>query len=268
MADRIFKYPRTPHITGSRIQPGDEDLRSISAEELLGRELIVEEKLDGSNSGISFDSDGELLLQSRGHYLDGGPRERQFALLKSWATCHRTEFWDALGDRYLMYGEWLYAKHTIFYDDLAHYFIEFDVMEKTTGEFLSTARRSELLSGLPVVSAPVVWTGHIKSAKQFESLIGASCFQTARWGERLAGVCAERDLDLNRALDQTDRSGLMEGLYLKVEEDGRVVERYKFVRPSYTQTGEDSDGHWHDRPVLPNRLREGVDIFAALRFPP
>ena len=262
MADRIFKYPRTPHIAGSRIQPGDEDLRLISAEELLGRELIVEEKLDGSNAGISFDSDGTLLMQSRGHYLDGGPRERHFALLKSWATSHCAEFWDALGDRYLMYGEWLYAKHTIFYDDLAHYFIEFDVMDKITGEFLSTARRRELLGELPVVAAPVVWTGHIKSAKQFETLIGASRFQTARWAERLTEVCKERQLDLARAFDQTDRSGLMEGLYLKVEEEGRVVERYKFVRPSYTQTVEDSDGHWHDRPVLPNQLREGVDIFA------
>jgi hypothetical protein len=262
MADRIFKYPRTPHIAGSRVQPGDDDLRLISAEQLLGRELIVEEKLDGSNAGISFEPNGALLLQSRGHYLDGGPRERHFALLKSWATSHGTELWDALGDRYLMYGEWLYAKHTIFYDDLPHYFIEFDVMEKATGEFLSTDRRRELLGVLPIVSAPVLWTGHIRSARQFDSLIGASGFQSAHWAERLAELCRERALDLARALDQTDRSGLMEGLYLKVEEAGRVVERYKFVRPSYTQTVEDSDGHWLDRPVLPNQLRAGVDMFA------
>lgn len=27
LEDTIIKYPRTPHIQGSRLQPGDEDLR-------------------------------------------------------------------------------------------------------------------------------------------------------------------------------------------------------------------------------------------------
>ena len=27
LEDIIIKYPRTPHIQGSRLQPGDEDLR-------------------------------------------------------------------------------------------------------------------------------------------------------------------------------------------------------------------------------------------------
>lgn len=262
MSERIHKYPRTPHIAGSRIQPGDEDLRCVSADELLGRELIVEEKLDGSNSGVSFDAGGRLLLQSRGHFLDGGGRERQFALFKSWVTSHSGELWEALGDRYVIYGEWLYAKHTIFYDALPHYFIEFDVLDKTTGEFLSTARRRELLSGLPIVSAPILWTGHIKSAKQFDSLITASRFQTPRWLAALIEVCEARGVDGARARDETDASGLMEGLYLKVEDEDQVVERYKFVRPTYTQLMEDSDSRWLERPIVPNRLCDGVDLFA------
>ncbi|MGH9834378.1 MAG: RNA ligase family protein [Blastocatellia bacterium] len=262
MADRIHKYPRTPHIAGSRIQPGDEDLRCISADELLGRELVVEEKLDGSNSGVSFDADGRLLLQSRGHFLDGGPRERQFALFKSWATSHSGELWEALGDRWVIYGEWLYAKHTIFYDALPHYFIEFDVLDKASGEFLSTARRRELLSGLPIVSAPILWMGQIKSAKQFDSLITASRFQTPHWLAALIEVCDARGIDHNRVRGETDASGLMEGLYLKVEDRDRIVERYKFVRPSYTQALEDSDNRWLERPIVPNRLRNDADIFA------
>ena len=44
----ILKYPRTPHITGSRIQPGDEDLKEVGREVLAGRALVIEEKLDGS----------------------------------------------------------------------------------------------------------------------------------------------------------------------------------------------------------------------------
>src|SRR5260370_18266474 len=84
----IVKYPRTPHISGSRLQPGDEDLEVIAREDLESRSLVIEEKLDGSNSGISFNRDGALTLQSRGHALSGGPREGQSDLLKPWPNHH------------------------------------------------------------------------------------------------------------------------------------------------------------------------------------
>ena len=50
----ILKYPRTPHIAGSGIQPGDEDLNAVAREALQGLPVVIEEKLDGSNSGVSF----------------------------------------------------------------------------------------------------------------------------------------------------------------------------------------------------------------------
>ena len=52
--------------------------------------LVIEEKVDGANSAISFDSTGSIRLQSRGHYLVGGARERHFDLLKTWANVHAT----------------------------------------------------------------------------------------------------------------------------------------------------------------------------------
>lgn len=55
---------------------------------------------------------------------------------------------------------------------------------------------------------------------------------------------------------------LIEGLYLKKEENGRVISRYKYVRSGFLQAVADSDSHWADRPVEPNRLCEGVDLFA------
>ncbi len=45
----ILKYPRTPHLEGSRLQPGDEDLSQIRFSEIAGRHLVVEEKCDGAN---------------------------------------------------------------------------------------------------------------------------------------------------------------------------------------------------------------------------
>jgi len=74
MAEQLYKYPRTPHVEGSRFQPGDDDLDCAPFADLQGKYIVVEEKLDGANAGASFSRSGKLLLQSRGHFLDGGAR--------------------------------------------------------------------------------------------------------------------------------------------------------------------------------------------------
>ena len=129
----IKKYPRTRHVEGSRRQIGDTpDDKKIA--ELRDSDLVVEEKVDGANSGISFNASGDLFLQSRGHFLTGGGRERHFSLFKTWANVHAPRFRDVIGSRFIIYGEWLYAKHTVFYDALPAYFMEFDVFDRETGQ--------------------------------------------------------------------------------------------------------------------------------------
>ncbi len=49
---------------------------------------MIEEKLDGANAGISLGEDGRLRLQSRGHVLVGGAREKHWDLFKQWARTH------------------------------------------------------------------------------------------------------------------------------------------------------------------------------------
>ena len=61
---------------------------------------------------------------------------------------------------------------------------------------------------------------------------------------------------------QTEHSNLAEGLYFKDEPAGAVCGRYKYVRADFLQAIEASDGHWLDRPVLPNGLADDIDIFA------
>jgi ATP-dependent RNA circularization protein (DNA/RNA ligase family) len=143
MSIEIIKFVRTPHLEGSRLQSGDEDLSQVRVSELFGKRVIIEEKVDGANAGISFSHDGSLLLQSRGHYLTGGPREKHWDLFKQWAAVHEATLLNIIGDRYIIYGEWLFAKHTVFYDLLPHYFLAFDVFDKETNTFISTQRRLE-----------------------------------------------------------------------------------------------------------------------------
>jgi hypothetical protein len=226
-----------------------------------GRWLVVEEKLDGANAALSFQH-GELMLQSRGHYLTGGYRERHFALFKTWAACHQQALHERLGDRYVVYGEWLYAKHTVFYDRLPHYFLEFDVLDTAGGNFLSTEARRELLRALPLCSVPVLHEGIAPSLQQLWEMIGPSLYKSPAWRERLRVEAEKHQLDPQRALEETDSEDLSEGLYLKVEEDGIVKERYKLVRPSFLTAVLDSGSHWLSRPILPNVLAEGADLYA------
>lgn len=257
----ILKYPRTRHLQGSLLQDGDlADRKPIA--ELANVPLVIEEKLDGANCGLFFDSSGTLRQQSRGHILQGGGRERHFALFKTWGAVHAPRLFERLGDRYVMYGEWMLAKHTQFYDALPHYFLEFDVFDRAHERFLSTEARRALLRGLPIMPAPVLYTGCISSIAEISALVQPSLYRSAAWEAALEQATLASRSRPDRVAQQTENTDLAEGVYIKREQDGAVLERYKFVRAGFRQAIDASDGHWHDRPILENGLAAGVDIFA------
>ena len=261
----ILKYPRTPHLRGSRLQVGDQ-ADAVPYEALAGRHIVVEEKLDGANAALSFGADGSLLLQSRGHYLQVdqmGGRERQFNACKQWARAHEGALMALLDDRFIMYGEWLYAKHSLYYDALPHWFCEFDVWDRSAQQFLDTPRRHALLADVPVVSVPVLYSGLApKRVQDLLALLAPSLARSAQWRAVFEEQVLRQQLDLPLAWRQTDGSDLAEGLYIKVEENGQTVARYKFVRSDFVQTILESGSHHSERPIVANGLRTGVDIFA------
>ena len=71
MRDNFFKFPSTPHLAllGDVDIRGDKVMSEHERDEFLGHELVVEEKVDGANLGISFDSNGNIRAQNRGAYL-------------------------------------------------------------------------------------------------------------------------------------------------------------------------------------------------------
>jgi hypothetical protein len=255
--NEIRKYPRTQHIINSRLQPGDEGFIAAGFEAIAGRHLVVEEKLDGANAAISFDAADNLLLQSRGHYLTGGPAERHFDLMKRWANGLRDALWPVLGRRFVVYGEWLYAKHTIFYDALPHYFMEFDILDRETNGFLATPERRRMLAGLPITPVPVLHEGAVASPGALVALVGPSLYKSKRWREKLDMAAQIPPHRPDMVIRQTDLTDLAEGLYIKVEEGGRVVGRYKYVRQDFLTHVINADSHWQSRPILPNQLARG-----------
>ncbi|MBE7452533.1 MAG: RNA ligase family protein [Kofleriaceae bacterium] len=265
MSAPFHKYPRTAHLEGSRLQPGDADLAQVPLAGLRGRHVVIEEKLDGANAGIAEDGLGGVRLQSRGHVLTGGPRERHFDLFKRWAGAHAALLTRLCAGGLTIYGEWLYAKHTIFYDALPHYFLEFDVRDPD-GVFWSTERRRAHLAACGaaavVRSVPVLWQGVVEDERELPGLVARARYKSPRWRERLAEVAAASGVAPERAALETDPADLAEGLYVKVEEDGAVVARLKWIRASFLTSVVDSGSHWLARPIVPNQLAPGVDLFA------
>lgn len=258
--DKIIKYPRTPHIKGSKLQPGDEDLNQIPLSFIMDKYLVIEEKIDGANVAISF-IDGSLMLQSRGHYLTGGYRERHYNLFKEWAYAHNDDLFKILGNRYIMYGEWMYAKHKVYYDNLPHYFLEFDIFDKENNVFLSTKKRMEMLKDTIIYSVPILECGKYQKIEDILKLITKSNYISSNYLFNLKEECDKLNLDYEEIVKESDLSGLMEGLYIKIEDDGVVLDRMKYVRYDYTQNIEPLT-NWLDRTIIPNKLdKDFYDLF-------
>lgn len=261
----ITKYPRTPHLEGSGIQVGD-DPNTTRDRVLAARKDVIwiaEEKLDGANAGLSFDGAGELRLQSRGHFLDvdGRPhRERHFNDFKTWARMHEASLLERLEDRYTVFGEWMGAVHTQFYDWLPSLFLEFDVLDRSTERFLSTRDRDRLLVGLPLPPVPILHEGKFPLYKTRQVLIGPSLYRSDEWRENLERMVIRSDARLETVLTQIELCDVSEGLYLKAETGSQTVDRFKHVRLDFIQAINDTSTHWQSRPIVRNACAAGIDF--------
>jgi hypothetical protein len=241
--DDFIKYPRTPHLFGSRGTDDDKHLGPReSAVFLADPSLVVEEKLDGTNVGIHFTTAGRLVLQCRGHEITAGMHP-QYDLFKQWTMGKRPLLEAMLQDRFILFGEWLYARHSLHYRRLPHYFFEFDIYDKQRGAFLDLVSRRTLLEGTGVVTVPVLHHGPA-TAGELRALIGPSHFDSVFEDPRTG---------------RTDH--LMEGLYLRTEADGCVTGRAKLVRAEFVEKVKQSE-HWQHQAVVPNLLAEGADLWS------
>lgn len=241
--DNFVKYPRTPHLFGARGADDDKRMGTRASEAFVADPtLIVEEKLDGTNVGLHFLSDGRLVLQCRGHEITEGMHP-QYDLFKQWTAVMRERLEGMLEDRFILYGEWLYARHTVGYRELPHYFFEFDIYGKDAEAFLSLERRLTLLDGTGIETVPVVHRGPA-DLDELLGLIGESAF-ASEFENPDSGLVDHR----------------MEGLYLRTEAEGVVTGRAKMVRPEFVEKIKQSE-HWKHQKMIPNELREGANIWS------
>jgi hypothetical protein len=241
--EEFVKYPRTPHLAGSHGTVDDKHLSARQSSALIGDpSLIVEEKLDGTNVGVHFTTAGRMVLQCRGHEITSGMHP-QYDLFKQWVGVKRGVLEAMLHDRFILFGEWLYARHSIHYRKLPHYFFEFDLFDKQRSAFLDLRTRLQMLVGTGIQTVPVLHRG-AASAEELRALVGQSQFDST-FDNPLTGT--------------TD--GVMEGLYLRTEADGVVTGRAKIVRPEFIEKIKRSE-HWRNQPIVVNRLADGAEIWS------
>lgn len=245
----IPRYPRTLHLDGSGIGSGSR----TPWDELKGRQVIIEEKVDGSVLAAMFD-EGRLRLAHRNSFVE---EEREFITAKKWFGSFTDALYGKLGERFVLYGEWMEFKHTVFYDLLPHFFLEYDLYDRHASEFLSTERRRELIGDLPIVPVGVLYGGEGCDKRM---LLGPSLYKSPRWREALQRRAGHAGVSKEQAEQETLLDDLAEGLYVKVEEEGLVTARYKFVRREFVQAIVDSE-HWARRRRFRNALTPKTSLW-------
>jgi len=225
--DDFYKFPSTPHlaILGENMVRDDKVLTGNERDQFLRHELVVEEKVDGSNLGISFDASGNLRVQNRGSYLHS-PYSGQWKKLSEWLEPRIDLLSDTLSDRYILFGEWCYAEHSIFYDRLPDRFLGFDVFNKNNGRFFSCPRRDAVLHSLGIFQVPAIAKGRF-ALSDLVNLLSQSRF--------------------------TDKPA--EGLYLRYDKGDWLDQRAKLVRPEFIQSITE---HWLRKGIRANRLQLGA----------
>lgn len=253
----MIKLPRTQHIEGSRLAVGGSDPDAVKFATLKSQFLVIEEKLDGTGVTLFFDNNLDLQIWHRGSKASG----KEFDHLHTWANAHYDALFDLLSQRFVLFGEWMYAKHSIYYDKLPldpetgspQYFLESDIFDTRGHIWLSTVARHAMLTAYPFIkSVPVLKECKPQSLQELTSLIGKSTYQTDEWEEMLLLMARLHKLNPDQVLRETDRSNLMEGLYIKHEGERHVIGRYKYVRYEFLKTILDSGTHLIDRPLIHN----------------
>ena len=221
----FFRFPHTPHLAWlGEGSPRDDKVMSPSeVAALLAGDVVVEEKLDGANVGLSLAPDGSLRAQNRGQYL-AEPHAGQFARLPAWLSQHGDALRSALTPNLILFGEWCAARHSLDYVTLPDWFLLFDVYDRIADRFWSSSRRNALASGAGLVTVP-------------QLLHGKATVQTLK---QLVTDTASRY-----------RTGALEGVVIRRESVDWCEARAKLVRPDFTQA---IDTHWRKRALEWNRI--------------
>jgi hypothetical protein len=206
------KYPKTMHLPWSPgLQNDDRLIESI--ERFVDMDVVVTEKMDGENATLYRDHYHARSLDSRHHPS------------RDWIKAFHGQIKNDIPEGYRICGENMYAKHSIYYDDLPSYFLGFS-MWNSDNVCLSWDDTLEWFKLIGITPVPTLYRGLWN-----EQFIRDSCDKS---------VCRD-DFEgyVVRIADAFDFDSFQ----------GFVA---KFVRKNHIQT----DEHWMQSELIPNKLKE------------
>jgi ATP-dependent RNA circularization protein (DNA/RNA ligase family) len=229
VSEDFFRFPHTPHLAwlGAGTPRDDKVLAADEAAALLAGAVVVEEKLDGANLGVSLAEDGTLRFQNRGQYLHP-PFRGQFQRLGGWIAPHEQALRSHLPPGLIVFGEWCAARHSVAYDRLPDWWVVFDVYDLSQQRFFSTVRRDALAARMGLAVVREIMRGRTTLTELISRL---------------------------RAEPSRYHTGPIEGFVIRKETSDWLLARAKLVHPEFVQG---IDKHWRRRRMEWNRLERGA----------
>ena len=146
----------------------------------VGEDIVIQEKIDGSNASIRYDEEsGTLKAFSRRLELSADNTLNGF-----WdyvQTLNLDTFKEILGSRYIVFGEWMGAKHAIKYPENVYgKFWMFDVWDTQTEQYLPYEETRSFYDKLIACGneenkfnfVPVFYIGKFESWEKTSELVG------------------------------------------------------------------------------------------------
>ena len=205
-----YKYPRISHLPWSE-SADEDDIILNTAEHFAGRTVVITEKMDGENTTVYYNG-----------YTHARSCDASYHESRTWMKAEAARIGHQLPLGWRVCGENLFAKHSIYYENLRNYFYLFGVFndENLCANWSSTQHWANTLN---VPTVPVIHYG------LFE------------------------DFDHNEWRSKTD-TDKVEGYVIRLAETfpyadfGKSIA--KWVRKNHVKT----DQHWTKQPIIPNRL--------------
>ena len=203
----MSKYGRTYHLPWSPGTTSDDKI-SNDISSLIGTDIIITEKLDGENTGMTNDG---VFARSHATFTTS-PWSREVRQL------HNLKVRGNLSEDEFLFGENLEGIHSIEYTDLKSYFYIFGLRDNNIWVPWKSVEEYSYLLDIPTV--PVLFKGVINTEKELKELVEELVSKRSELGGEIEGIVV--------------RSA---GMF---HNDDFAENVSKWVRPNHVQT----DEHW------------------------
>lgn len=191
---------------------------------LLHGHVVIEEKVDGGIVGVAWNGERHLAI-GKHSMINYSDNSKKFYGLNNWIYQNYEKI-QKIPKGWIIFGEWLRARHNIFYDNLPDYFVAFDIWDGY--RYLDLKNRSEFLRKLGFAEVPFIYEGTDLDVQDI--------------------LCIADGLSISNK-SRFSSSETIEGIVIKNYEKGLMG---KYVRREFLQSIEE---HWLRLPLVENRLK-------------